>query len=188
MGRIIFVVIFVGLIAFAVADIPDPNTHYYTVDYFELNHTYDGDGKLTFDQMILWEWADYQYLDEDKRMRTRREPKVTDWYIVTKYRRKLTPEQQKKLDKELEQEWIKKFGKDAAANVPQATPQFDGGIEIPRYDLDRKRWKVIIRKRTGWVVIYATSFVETWTQFDPEVENQKLFSSNTRKYYLKRVK
>ena len=179
--------VILGVAVVLLADLPDPNTHYYTVDYFELNHRYDDNGKLNFDQIILWEWADYYYY-EDKRKRVRREPKVTDWYMVTKYRRKLTEEEQKKKNKELAQEWVKKFGKGADLNVPPYTPPFDGGIEIPRYDPQRKRWKVIIRKRTGWVIIYAASFVESWTQTDPEVDNQKLFSTDSRKHYLKRVK
>lgn len=169
------------------ADIPRTPVLECKVDIFELNHRYDNDGKISFDQMILWEWADYHYYDEDtKRTKCRRELKVCDWYMVTKYRKKLTPEEQAKKNKELAQEWVKKYGKGADNVKAHYNPPFEGGIEVPRYDVARGCWIVILVKDTHILKIYGTTFMESWTQFDPEVENQRLFNTNTRKHYLKR--
>ena len=169
------------------ADIPRTPTLEFTVDYFELNHVHDDHGKCYVDQVILWEWADYYYYDEDaKRTKSRREPKVTDWYLVSEYRDKLTPEEQQKKNKELADAFVKKFGKGADNAEPHYNPPFRGGILVPRYDVARKKWIVVIVKDTHILKIYATTFVESWTQFDVEVNNQQLFSTDTRKHYLKR--
>lgn len=175
--------IFLFIICLCADTSPKPIRTYY-VDFFELNHYHNGDGELVLDQVILWEWVDYRYRDEDGFNQTQRETKVVDWYLVTKYRKRLTEEEQRKKDKELAQEWVKKFGIGADLKAPPYVPPFEGGILIPRYDQDRKMWKVLTYKNGVTTVVYGTSFVESWTQFDRETDNQELFSRKSRRNIL----
>ena len=146
------------------------------VEWFELNHCYDVNAKLKFDQVILWEWSFYTEGRERKRQAV-----VVTWYMLDKKynREQLTPDEYRAKNIEFRDQWVADKKKGTA---PDYIPKFMFNHRCPRYDVFRGKWVAIINIRNRQLIkVYATSYVETWTQFDPEQENQKILPSNDRR-------
>ena len=45
---------------------------------------------------------------------------------------------------------------------------------LPIFDHKRKMWFLTFKDRNTWIIITSISFLETWTDFDPEAENRKV--------------
>lgn len=96
------------------------------VDVIEVNHFYDEEGRLVFDQIIFWEWCPV----------TKRH-QVVAWRLLKKY--SAWPERR---GREWQSMWI------------------DGEL---------------LRR------VIAPSIRETWTQYDPELEERKLLRKEHRR-------
>jgi hypothetical protein len=144
-------------------------------DCIELNHQYSVDGNFMLDQIIIWEWS-YD-------INNNRRKKVIDWLLLPSilYREQLSDEEFNKKNLEFARNWAKKFGIGTDVFAPKYTPKFLWGPNLPRYDYARKLWYVIVVRRKIVYYVYSNSFIETWTQYDPEVENQHIFHPDTRK-------
>jgi hypothetical protein len=99
-----------------------------TAEVIELNHFFDGEGRLVFDQVIFWEWYD----DVG-------ELHVLAWRLCK-----------------------------SPAQIPLRDWQ-RGGYSATWFDGERFRQ------------VRALSFRETWTQYDPEVEDHKFVSPDHRR-------
>jgi len=51
----------------------------------------------------------------------------------------------------------------------------------PEYDHKRKRWRLIFEENEKWITVYATSYIQTVTDFDPEILNRKLLTPDGRR-------
>lgn len=148
------------------------------IGYFELNHYYNGDGKLVFDQVIFWDWVNHgRYNKEGKYIRTL-ERKCAGWYTIKDAREKLTPAEQRDKNQEVIAEWRAKKHKGMA---PDYVPKFIGSMKVPRHDIARKEWFVILTKGKRMVKLKGSGFIETWTQIDPEVVNRDIFPTDKRR-------
>jgi hypothetical protein len=117
-----------SLIGRAVAEIPPREVARETVDLIEVNHFYDQEGRLVFDQVIFYDWS-----KDDAR------------YMVRAWRLVKEPSQVPKRD------W-------------QA-----GGYTTLWHDGD------LLRR------VDATSFRESWTQYDPELVEREYLPREYRR-------
>lgn len=97
-------------------------------DVVELNHFYDDNGRLVFDQLIYWDWSD-----------------EADRYQVRAWRLLKSDFQRPARD------WQR------------------GGFKAVWFDGERLR------------VVRHLSFCETWTQFDPELIERQMLSTEDRR-------
>ena len=159
------------------------------VDFFELSHVYDDKGRHYLDQVILWEWVTHKIYNKEKmRYDTRLDKRVVIWYSLpkSKYREVLTPVELRRKNQELAEEWRKLYGLKYVA--PDYNPKFLGGVGVPRYDPFRKTWVVIITYKHVLRKFYGNGYIETWLQTDPEVENQEVFPTHTRRQIFQGIK
>ena len=148
------------------------------VDWFELNHKYSQDGSITFDQVILWEWVKTSYGG--------RVPMVVEWYMLNdkQCREQLTPAELAAKNAEVRDKWIKEKRKGFA---PPYVPEFKYVPGCPRYDHGRNKWVVIFNHRGTMRKVYADSYYESFTTYDPEVENRRVSMFYQRRG-LRRIK
>lgn len=164
--------IFTWIVFLAFSSIPQQDIIEDHVDFFELSHVYDDEGKLVLDQVIMWDWV-YDHATKST------EKKVVAWYTLKNCREVLTREEWLKKNREFGDAWVKKHGMHGF--IPDYVPEFIGNSKCPRYDHARKKWIVVFAERSAIRKITANAYMETWTQFDPEVENQNLFEKSTRR-------
>lgn len=153
------------------------------VDIIEINHYYREDGSLSLDQIIYYKWKPTNVLLGGKIVGGYGF-EVVDWRSIPKHiaRENLSVEDlQKKRDIFLKK-WNKKYPN---TDPPPFTPDFVGGSYMPRKDpstgyyyqtfLDSKyNYTYLPRK------IKCKAVIETWTQYDPEVEARDLISNDHR--------
>ena len=155
------------------------------IGFFELNHHYGSDAKVKFDQIIFWDWVDHgRYNKEGKYIKTL-ERKCSGWYLLKNVREKLTPAEQRDKNQEVIAEWKANKNKGIA---PDYVPKFLGSMQVPRYDVARKIWVVVLTNRNHLVKLKGHGFIETWTQdvddsptTDPEQANRIIFPQETRR-------
>lgn len=134
------------------------------VDYIELNHFYDEQGRLVFDQVIMREWNPYSLHND-----------VVAWRLVKDGRYKSSPEMIRAwMDKELER--VKNKPEKAFPFVDQwvgspMIPTLENGMYVSRY-VDTSGF---IRK-----IICKYPPTETWTQFDPELIEREYLPKERR--------
>lgn len=152
-----------------------PTIKTYEVDIIELNHHYDKDTTtLNLNQLIFWRFA----LDNVRKYGKQRV--AVDWRRLPteEYNETLTEEEYRQKNKEFQDEWAKKHGNNIKA--PDYNLKFIGGIRCPRYDYKLKKWYVILYEKDIFKIIYSTSYFESWSTVDPEVENQQIYSREYR--------
>ena len=128
------------------------------VDRIELNHLYDGDGRLVLDQVIFWEWS-----RSDCRFH------VVDWRLIKNCR--IPSEEQKR-------EWDTSHP-DGPPYVPRAIAVHawpDVGIDDCNPVCDWYDEKTRENRR-----VTGRTFIETWTLNDPELRNREVLPQNRRR-------
>jgi hypothetical protein len=131
------------------------------VDIIELNHVYDHQGEAGLDQLILWNWTKHESGTLQR--------KPLGYIVLDRklHREQLTPEEWAQKNREYQKEWSEKWK--ASRNIPNYNPKFIYTMYCPYYDYNRKLWTVHIKNYR----IYAISYIESWTQYDVEVEARK---------------
>jgi len=144
------------------------------VDLIEVNHVYDENGVISLDQIILW---DYNYSPITKKL----EFVVVAWCNLSPklYREQLSRQERIKRQEKFNGRWIKKYGRHFPA--PNINPNFIWRVGCPRYDHERKLWFIVETKSGIIRKIYGTGFKESWTQYDPEIENKDILPSTKRR-------
>ena len=155
------------------SSIPRDNVIYDHVDFFEINHVYDDEGKLVLDQVVMWDWVTHE---------GKTEKKVVAWHLLKDCREVLTPEEFRKKNMAFQEAWRKEYG--TSIRAPDYVPEFLGHRYCPRKDHRSNTWIMIIPDHK----ITANACMETWTQYDSEIENRKLFSKESRRGLGKRIK
>jgi hypothetical protein len=131
------------LLILLLGDAGHRNDHVVTdkVDLIELNHFYDDNGALVFDQVIFWDWHPFVPGREGGEF-------VVRAWRLSKLERPMAT--------------VRDWRRGGYTLI-----FLDGGV---------------IRK------IRAPSFRETWTQYDPEMQNRKMWPEDKRRGLQKRPK
>jgi hypothetical protein len=126
----------------------------------EVNHFYDEQGRLVFDQVIWYDWDGDRY-------------QIVDWRLL-KGVRSDEPVDQEALKKH--QAWPHKF--------PPPVPKWIGGHATPYHDSRLKLWVSSwhdIKYKMAHRVVYAKLFRETWTCYDPELIEREFLPQERRR-------
>jgi len=145
-----------------------------TVDRIELNHCVEINGAVRFDQLIFYRWK-LTKISQDQ---------VGHGYEVLGYlmippliaRAKLTPEEFQKRKSDARAWWIRTHPK--ATMIPEYNPPFTGGTWVPRKIGRFYHLQVL----SGHII--SKTFIETWTEYDPEYEARSLISIKDREDFL----
>lgn len=159
-ASLLLIVIMIGAIDYKPPSFVD------VVTITEVNHYYDTNGRIIFDQIIYWDWsiADNRY-------------NIVDWRILKNSRKKLTEKEYRELS---EKQPILKMIGGSAVRAP-VVPDFlwdspiipslhtNGMYQATWFDGD------VIR------TVKSFQFRETWTQYDPELENRNFLPKEYRR-------
>lgn len=155
------------------------------VDLIEINHLYNDDGSLILDQIIYYKMKP-TYVFEDGNRVGGYGFEVVDWRSIPKSLARETLSGKELIDKRnaFIQEWKKKYPKSIP---PPFTPSFNGGSYVPRkeystgdyyqifFDTEYSQSSSFLPRK-----IKAKAVIETWTQYDPELEARELVPDDRR--------
>lgn len=129
-----------------------------TCDRIEVNHVYDGDGNLVFDQVIFWDWNQVECRWD-----------VVDWRLLKDVRASVTDEQRF--------EWRRLGG-------PPPVGEWLGGHAFPKCRGDGYESEWFDGRDGVWRRIRAPIFLRTWTGYDREIlERHRLPQGKRRRLY-----
>lgn len=141
------------------------------VSVIELNHDYDSNGYILNDQLIFWNWkpADNKY-------------EVVDFIILKGGRENLTTEEHKRREKEHQDKWLAEGN--PAPPPPYNHPWVGHGAVPYKYGAN---WVSYFKDDDVYRKVIATSYIQTWTQGDPEIADRihKPVSQRKRLKYKK---
>lgn len=155
------------LILILICLVPRTQTVNEKVDCIQLSHVYSKTGEYMLDQFIFYE------IQGD-------ELHVIDWFLIPKHKaraplKKGSPEYHAQLRK-FHRNWAKKYPEHKPPNV--ANPEFI------YWNLPRKinnKYYLSYYYHSHIYNICSNYYFETWTQFDPESENQRILPKKARK-------
>ena len=131
-----------------------------SVDRIEVNHVFDGDGRLVIDQVIFWRW---NWLAGDF--------EVIDWRLLRCCRCPVTDEQHLR--------WRKTPG-----STPPPIGKFVPVHAYPQYDYRTRmhvsHWRD--ERTDSWRMISAPIFIETWTNHDREIQQRSILPQAKRRF------
>ena len=127
-GAMVFELARLAVLTAAVQFVPLTPTVRDDVDTIELNHVYDGDGRLILSQLIFWNWNEHSA-----------RPHVVAWRL------------------------------------------WKPGQPTPLRDWLRGGYVLWLRDGQTLREIRSPAFRETWTQFDPEIQDRSRLSQDRRR-------
>lgn len=127
------------------------------VDRVELNHFYGPEGNLVFSQVIWYDWS----LKSDRF-------EVVAWRLLKDVRR-LDPEKSKQWERD-------------NPDGPPYVPEWIGGHAAPRRINNGRYVSEWVDEKCGQLRrVEATTFLETWTSFDRELDARQLSPERERR-------
>jgi len=142
----------------------------YYVDLIELNHQYSEKWNFCYDQYIFYNWERDQYLNYNY--------VCTSWCTV-KSREKLTPEELELKTREKRKKYFDEH--------PNSKLKLENIVYEPKFlsygypDRYKEYYQVRFFKSGSSCLVRSKLYIETWTNYDPELKNRELLPAIKRK-------
>ena len=155
------------------------------VDLIEINHLYNNSGSLVLDQVIYYKFKPTFVFKNGDRT-SGHDLEIVDWRCIPKHLAREQLSGKELIDKRnaFVQEWKNKYPK---SEPPPFTPSFIGKTYIPRKDYSTGNYYQIFfdtsySQRSAYLPrkIKSKAVIETWTQYDPEVDARRLVPDDQR--------
>ena len=133
------------------------------VDLIEINHFYDGNGRLVLDQIVFYDFNSFKS-----------EYECIDWRLIKNGRKKYSKEELFKKKVEILKSKVEK---------PPFVPEWIGCSEVPLYNRRNRMWvsRFYDYKDRKYRVVQSTCYRETWTLVDVELANREIFPRGQRR-------
>lgn len=176
-----------NLILLLIATIPHTPVIEDHFDQIEINHSYDSGGRLLFDQFLFWKGDHihaWRMIKPSRRKPTDEENLAYEKEFAAQLRTESQRHRQAYRNRYNEKPKLVPHDRPVPDDIPPYVPPYEGQAPTYRHG----RWVLIIHDDGVIRRITAPSKRETWTQFDPEVEQRKTFKIDKRPDLTKHYK